>query len=362
MNTLTIYDPTQDDSIGAFRGAGRVVSILKENFGKDARFVSNLNKVDEKDTLFIPTWQPFTPPLLNKRIAHRQILMLFDAIPLKYPEHFPVGLKGRWRLFNNLRSLDIYDSIITISEAAREDIIDNMFLPPEKVKVAYITTSKMFFNSRTKATTRTQLQNKYNLPSGPFVLYVADTNWNKNLVNTAHALIKTKLPSIFLGKPFSLINELREKDNGARQDYFGTSPFINHPEQRTFKEFVKLTVLDESFIFPGYISDDDLIGLYRHAACNILLSHDEGFGLSYLEASTQKTPSVLSDINVFHEIANETALFADPEDPADIAKKIKKLTTDSKLRTSLGSKAYKRSDYFSPSKFRNYLLKAIEAE
>lgn len=362
MNTLTIYDPTQDDSLGVFRGAGRVTTILKENLSKDARFVSNLQKVSENDTLLIPTWQPFTPPLLTKRIAKKQVLMLFDAIPLKYPEHFPVGLKGRWRLFNNLRSLDIYDSVITISETAKKDIIDNMFLPEKKVKVAYITTSKMYFDTQVKKLQKKDLQKKYSLPSGPFVLYVGDTNWNKNLLNTAQGLVKAKIPAIFVGKPFTLINELREMDSSSRQDFFGTSSFINHPEQRTFKEFVKITMLDDNFIFPGYVPDKELISLYHHAACNILISRDEGFGLSYLEAATQKCPSVVADIHVFHEIAKDTALFADPEDPHDIAKKIKKLLTDTKLQTSFGNKAYKRSDFFGPDKFRDYLLKAIEAE
>ena len=48
---------------------------------------------------------------------------------------------------------------------------------------------------------------------------------------------------------------------------------------------------DKRFIFPGFISDDELITLYEQASLNILLSRDEGFGFSYVEAASLGCPS-----------------------------------------------------------------------
>lgn len=356
---LTIYDPTQDDSLGAIRGAGRTISILKENFTKEARFVTSLSKVAPTDTLLIPTWKPFDPPLLTHNIAETQILILFDAIPLKYPEHFPIGLKGRWTLFKNLRSLNVYDKILTISEHAKDDLAEYLNLEPNIIENIYITTSKRFFKPG-KLPTKTTLEKKYNLPK-KYILYVGDTNWNKNLVNMAHACIQADVEIVCVGKSFTEITKIREMDREKQNEYIGLSKLLNHPEQDDFKEFVKLALHDERFHFPGYITDTELIALYRNALCNILVSRDEGFGLSYLEAATQKTPSVLSDTPIFQEIAKKSAIFAEPEKAESIAAAITQLTSSKRKRESYGKKAYARSAFFSPEKFTQRLIKATQS-
>ncbi len=360
MNTPTIYDPSQDDSLGALRGGGRIVSILRENLEDKARFISDLAKVSEDDTLLIPLWRPFQKPLLSKRIAKKQMLMIFDAIPLKFPQHFPIGLKGRWRLIQNLQSLNSYDKIITISEHSKVDIADYMTLDKERIEVVYPTTAHRYFKPVKKPKTKSELAKKYNLPKGKFALYVGDTNWNKNLYNLAQALIAKDITCVFVGSTFSLIQETRKKDSYEQQDFFATSDFINHPEQRAFKEFMKLALHDEKhFVFPGYVEDNDLIQLYRIATCNVLVSRDEGFGLSYLEAGTQKCPSVLADRKIFREIAGKSALFADPLSPEAIGTTIDQLFTNVKLSKKVANDAYKRSAKFAPNEFSASLLKAL---
>lgn len=149
-------------------------------------------------------------------------------------------------------------------------------------------------------------------------------------------------------------------DREAQQDFLASDDAINHPEQADFKTFVKLVLHDSSFHFPGFVQDSELLGLYKNAACNLLVSRDEGFGLTFLEAATQKCPSVLADIDVFREISDDAALFADPESPVDIASKIKELLNDSKKRSALGRKAYQRSRAFSPDVFVKNLLGSVE--
>lgn len=360
MQMPTIYDPSQDDTIGSLRGGGRIVKILKENLADKARFVAHLSEVSASDTLLIPLWRPFQKPLLQKRIAARQILMLFDVIPMKYPQHFPVGLKGRWRLFQNIRTMGIYDQIITISDEAKRDIVDFMQVDAAKVHVVYPTTSSVFFKPSTSKITKAELFKKYNLPKGDFCMYVGDTNWNKNLVNLARAVIKLNKPCVFIGKSFDIINELRRKDHDEVQEYFSISPNINHREQREFKEFIKLVLHDEThFIFPGYVPDRDVIHIFRSAVCNVLLSRDEGFGLSYLEAGTQKCPSLLADVDIFHEIAGKAALFADPENPDKIAHELSRIFKNKKLRDDLAAAAYKRAQKYAPSVFHSDMLKIL---
>src|SRR5690606_38685373 len=92
-----------------------------------------------------------------------------------------------------------------------------------------------------------------------------------------------------------------------------------HPWQQSLQMFLRIARTDKRFIFPGYISDINLLSLYKKAKVNILPSYDEGFGLSFIEAGYMSTPSVLSDIPVFREIAQNAAHFANPNDPRDIA-------------------------------------------
>src|SRR3989344_1240280 len=109
MNSIYIY--VQKDEIGALRGSGRIVQILKENLSpfrhpeqsnlNEIKFISDIAEVKPENALFIPSWQPFQPSRLSKRVAKVQILIIFDVIPLKYPHHFPIGLRGWINLWRN---------------------------------------------------------------------------------------------------------------------------------------------------------------------------------------------------------------------------------------------------------------------
>ena len=268
--------------------------------------------------MFVPLWQPFQKPFLRKRIAKKHILLLFDVIPLKYPEHFPIGLKGRWWLIQNLRSLGIFDQIITISEQSKEDLIEYLNFDESVVDVVHLTSCKVFFK-KTGQKSLSELAKTYGLPKTPYCTYIGDTNWNKNLITLAQGIIESGLHCVCAGQTFSLINDLRAMDVDEQHDFIATSDLLNHHEQIDFKEFIKLTLNDDHFIFPGYIPDEDLKQLYKHALCNILISRDEGFGLSYLESACVECPSILSNIPVFREIAGSAAYFIEQDAPHELA-------------------------------------------
>jgi len=62
----------------------------------------------------------------------------------------------------------------------------------------------------------------------------------------------------------------------------------------------------------GYLSDSELVRVYRNARCLIFPSFQEGFGLPCLESQSLDCPLLCSDIPVFHEVAGDAALFFDP--------------------------------------------------
>lgn len=66
--------------------------------------------------------------------------------------------------------------------------------------------------------------------------------------------------------------------------------------------------LSDNLIFPGFLDFKDLYGLYKYSSAFFLLSKDEGFGRTPLEAIASGCKKiVVSDIPIFHEILGDNA-------------------------------------------------------
>lgn len=71
------------------------------------------------------------------------------------------------------------------------------------------------------------------------------------------------------------------------------------------------------------LADSKLNWLYQHAQALIQPSFSEGFGLTGIEAMSVGTSVLASDIEVFHEIYADAALYFDPKQALDLHKQIK---------------------------------------
>jgi glycosyltransferase involved in cell wall biosynthesis len=81
-------------------------------------------------------------------------------------------------------------------------------------------------------------------------------------------------------------------------------------------------------ILPGSVEGQRLEALYRHAEICVVPSRLESFGVVPAEALLCGTPSIVSDIPVFHEICGDAAMYCDPESPEDLARKIRLMLDD----------------------------------
>lgn len=327
-----VFDPTVADAQSKVRGVGRYLQIIKENCPPDWHFVSHLKGIPSHAVLIQPFYTFYQPPLITRRITDRQIAVIHDVIPLKYPEHFPIGIKAFFYSLMERYHLHLFDEIITDSEASKKDIISYLKVKPEKISVLYPTLAHFFWETNIRKS-----------PPSDYCLYVGDGTWNKNLVHIASAIKQTNITCIFAGNIFADTNPVH----------------YTHPWQAELQQFFTITKNDKRFIFAGYVSDKELLNLYAQAKLNILLSRDEGFGFSYGEAASQGCPSLLGDVPIFHEIAGENAAYVDVESPEKIAGALQSLISDEKKLAELSSGALQQSKKYNRDSFKKRLFEVV---
>jgi glycosyltransferase involved in cell wall biosynthesis len=103
-----------------------------------------------------------------------------------------------------------------------------------------------------------------------------------------------------------------------------------HPEpyELELRKLVHELGLESRVRFVGYVSDADLEGVWRAAACAAFPTLGEGFGLPVIEAMAHAVPLACSDIPVLREIGGELPHYFDPHDPVDAARAINAALAD----------------------------------
>jgi glycosyltransferase involved in cell wall biosynthesis len=115
-------------------------------------------------------------------------------------------------------------------------------------------------------------------------------------------------------------------------------------------------------VFMEYLSDSDIVRLYKNAVAFIFPSLLEGFGIPIIEAMAAGSPVVLSNASVMPEIGADAALYFDPYKASELAEKIQLLLNTPALREELIQKGLKRAEDFNIQQQESKLKKFIEHE
>lgn len=102
----------------------------------------------------------------------------------------------------------------------------------------------------------------------------------------------------------------------------------------------------EGVILAGFVSDDELMKLYRDARGLLLVSLDEGFGLPAAEAMAIGTPVICSRIAALAEVSAGAALLVDPLQPESIAAAMEKLVGEDAIARTLRERGRTRARDF----------------
>jgi glycosyltransferase involved in cell wall biosynthesis len=93
----------------------------------------------------------------------------------------------------------------------------------------------------------------------------------------------------------------------------------------------------------GYVADEELNALYRHAACFVYPSRYEGFGLPPVEALALGCPVIASRLPAVVEACGDAVMYVSPDDPRELAALLERITTEPALRDSLRAKGNART-------------------
>lgn len=128
------------------------------------------------------------------------------------------------------------------------------------------------------------------------------------------------------------------------------------PKRRA--ELEKLIPEGSQVIFHNGVTDEEYVKILSDNAIMVSASKAEGFGLPLIEAIGLGVPAVVTDMPIFHEVADGGALYADPDDPQNFAARIASLD-DKKKREALVKKGREYIKKFSWDNSAQALLEAV---
>jgi alpha-1,3-rhamnosyl/mannosyltransferase len=109
----------------------------------------------------------------------------------------------------------------------------------------------------------------------------------------------------------------------------------------------------------GYVTDADLVELYRRCEVFCYPSLGEGFGLPVLEAMAVGAPVVTSSVSSLPEVGGDAVEYADPRDPRSIAAALRRVLDDPGRRQELSERAVARARTFTWDRFAEQTLDAL---
>jgi glycosyltransferase involved in cell wall biosynthesis len=159
--------------------------------------------------------------------------------------------------------------VLAVSERTKDDIVELYDVAPEKIAVTPHGVDPSFFPGD---------------GSREYVLMVGAVEKRKNPLAAAAAASEVGLPLVTVGpvRDKQLARELAMRGAELR----------------------------------GYVEQAELVELYQGAACLVMPSRYEGFGLPVLEAMACGTPVVAAPDPALREVAGEAAVFVDPSELA----------------------------------------------
>lgn len=226
----------------------------------------------------------------------KKILTLHDAIEKSYYDQFKT-LGERWSWLNfKIRSLHTVsqgaaDHIVTVSEFAKQDIVEHYSVPAQKLSVIYEAADSLF--SSENVMSASDLRELFKITPG-YYFYVGGFEKRKNI-------------------PLLLKAAERLHSAGFRLVIAGGDSAASVPNN--------VQCL-------GYVEEKYLPSLYAHSTCLLYPSFHEGFGLQLVESLQMGRPALYANTTSLPEIYGTMEYGFSPDSVDELLASIARLEKD----------------------------------
>ncbi len=232
----------------------------------------------------------------------RRVVTVHDLIYARFPEAH-AGIRDLGMRVLVPLAVRRSDRVIVDSQSTRRDLVELLGTPPERIDVAPLGLGAV---RRSEPLPEPELRRRLDLGERRVALSLSAKRPHKNLLALIGALARIpaeRRPLLVLpGYPTAHEAELRERARAV--DVQGDVRFL------------------------GWLSDEELEGLWEVADAFVYPSLYEGFGLPVLEAMTRGVPVACSNASSLPEVAGDAAFLFDPHDERAIASALERLLSD----------------------------------
>ena len=266
--------------------------------------------------------------------------IFYDLIPLINHDQYLKNNPDFQKFYNSrLEQLNNLDGLLAISNSSAKEAIEYLTINSNKVFNISSACDENIFNIESDISSFLTFDAK---SQSPFVLYSGAIDPRKNVKRLIEAF--SKLPIEFDEYRLVLVGKLLPV------------------EKEIIDEWIDLfNISPTKVIRTGYLSDYDLVNLYRKCELFIFPSLHEGFGLPVLEAMACGAPVIGSNCTSIPEVIQLQCAMFDPSNVEQIKHLIIKALTSKKFNDILRNNSLVQSKKFSWSISAKAVVNACES-
>ncbi len=272
---------------------------------------------------------------IPNHIFCKSVVTIHDLMFLRHPEYLQPDSIAHFRKITHA-SVNRSDAIITVSNSSKNDVVEMLKVPEEKIRVIYNGVASRFRPVKEKAKIE-EIKARYGIQGQQYILFTGNIEPKKNIETLIRAYMELRNTTIYK-YPLLIV--------GNKEWHF----------EAVWKVVQQLRA-EKDIVFTDFVDDEDLPHLYSNAELFVFPSLYEGFGLPVIEAMACGVPVVSSNTTSIPEIANGAAILVDPLNAGEIAGAMYSILSDSKLKSRLVTKGLERAREFSWEKAARETLK-----
>jgi glycosyltransferase involved in cell wall biosynthesis len=241
--------------------------------------------------------------------------LLFETHPQYYQKWYVKDARYSFR-----RAARKAPVVFTVSEFCKRDIVARYSVPSGRI---HVTANGVDPGRFYPAARPEPALGKFGLSHQGYLLTVGRLEPRKNheTLIQAYAQLPSDAPPLII----------------AGQADFGYDPIFKRIRDAGLENRVQ--VLQD-------VSDEFLPMVMRHARLFVFPSFAEGFGLPVLEAMASGVPVITSNTTALPEVAGNAALYAPPDDSAEIARLIQRALSDQDLSGQMSRQGLQQAKKF----------------